>query len=66
MDAVEQGLPEPVQSEVEGTPAMVEENEFDGTEVWEADGMWWTGFPRPRISTASRTATMAASITAAA
>lgn len=41
MDAIEQGLSEPPKPEPD------EEDAFDGGEVWESEGRWWTGFPPP-------------------
>ncbi|HEX8653952.1 MAG TPA: hypothetical protein VF693_01850 [Allosphingosinicella sp.] len=40
MDAVEQGLPEP-------PPRSDDEDEWDGTEVMQLEGEWWTTFPPP-------------------
>ncbi|HYI65228.1 MAG TPA: hypothetical protein VEW71_10120 [Allosphingosinicella sp.] len=41
MNAIEQGRSEPPK------PEHDEEDEFDGGEVWESEGRWWTGFPPP-------------------
>ena len=41
MQAIEQGLPEPPR------PEPQDEDEFDGSEVWETEGGWWTDFPPP-------------------
>ncbi|MEA3045644.1 MAG: hypothetical protein QOH47_3482 [Sphingomonadales bacterium] len=49
MEAIEQGLPappepvEPEDYEAEDEP----EEAFDGSEVWELEGQWWTEFPPP-------------------
>lgn len=41
MDAIGQGLSKPPKPEPD------EEDEFDGSEVWQSEGTWWTGFPPP-------------------
>ncbi len=41
MEAIEQGLPEPP------APEPDPQDEFDGSEVWETHGRWWTAFPPP-------------------
>ena len=41
MEAIERGLPGPPK------PEPRDEDEFDGGEVWESEGRWWTGFPPP-------------------
>jgi hypothetical protein len=40
MEAIEQGLPAPPAPEHD-------EQLWDGSEVWEAEGRWWTSFPPP-------------------
>ncbi len=40
MAAIEQGLPAPPAPERDEEP-------WDGSEVWEAEGRWWTSFPPP-------------------
>jgi hypothetical protein len=58
MDALEQGLPEPPPSEPaaaepahapdpDALPDDVEEEAFDGSEIWEERGEWFTDFPPP-------------------
>ena len=57
MEAVEQGLPEPVPGEAEGPPLQAKpepdarqdacEDEWKGDEVWEQEDQWWTSFPPP-------------------
>ena len=63
MDAIAQGLPEPRPEAEQPLPAdagedpedeaededfdLLESAMFDGDEVWEDDGVWWTRFPPP-------------------
>jgi hypothetical protein len=53
MEAIEQGLPAPPEpepeadSEVEDANQFVDEDGFDGSEVWQSEGYWWTEFPPP-------------------
>src|SRR5204863_9488893 len=52
MQAIEQGLPAPPQPEPEtarppSPPFGVDEDGFDGSEVWQSGGEWWTDLPPP-------------------
>ena len=57
MQAVEQGAPPPLAAPSgaeegdEVVPVATDEDEeageFDGSEVWQSDGLWWTDFPPP-------------------
>jgi len=55
MEAIEQGLPAPpVLSEGEGAEPLGDEEAadepeeaFDGSELWQSEGQWWTAFPPP-------------------
>ncbi|HEX8226103.1 MAG TPA: hypothetical protein VF605_20035 [Allosphingosinicella sp.] len=47
MEALDQGLPAPGREPEAPSAECAEEEEFTGVEVWETEGIWWTGFPPP-------------------